>query len=365
MINDVKKRQRITSVIFYLTQMIEEITSKKEWDKLIGKFNNHDFHHGYDYHDISKEDGTPTLLKYTEAKTIIVLPLLIRSIKGTKYKDATSVYGYAGPLTMNVTHSFNNSNYKLSLLSYFKNNDIISVFSRLNPYIPLQQEVLREIGDTSSTGKVVNINLSNTLEHQVKSYSRRLRGQINKLRKNCSVISASNKEELQTFIGIYNENMDRVQATPQYYFDDKYYTKLTESVNLNTKILLAVHNETGEIIAGSMFIAGTDRIHYHLSGTKTKFLSMMPTKLLIDEMRILACEKGYVNFNLGGGLGGEADSLFDFKTKFSKDLKSFYVWKLIVNRKIYNELSTEDSSCENSDYFPAYRIDKNSTCSCN
>lgn len=339
--------------------MIEEITSKIEWDTLINQFSNHDFYHSYDYHDVSREDGIPALIKYTESNIIIVLPLLIRDIKDTHYKDATSVYGYSGPLTMNVSDDFDTSNYKIALLSYFKNKNIVSVFSRLNPFIPLQQVVLIGIGDMASKGQVVNINVSKPLDLQVKCYSRRLRGQINKLRRNCSVINAVNEQELQKFITIYNENMDRVQATPQYYFDNEYYNILTKNSNLDTQILLAVKNDTGEIIAGSMFIAATDKIHYHLSGTKTEFLSMMPTKLLIDEMRRRASEKGFAYFNLGGGLRGEADSLFDFKTQFSKDFKSFYIWKLIVDEKTYNELSLKTNGVIDTDYFPAYRNDKN------
>lgn len=337
--------------------MITEITSKIEWDTLIGTFSNHDFHHGYDYHCASKENGIPTLIKYTEANIIIAMPLLIRNIKDTKYKDATSVYGYSGPLTINITDNFDNSNYKKSLLSFFKNKNIVSVFSRLNPFIPFQHSVLTNIGHLHCKGQIVNINVSKPLELQVKSYSKRLRGQINKLRRNCSVILAINDEHLEKFISIYNENMDRVKATSQYYFDKEYYTILTKKSNLDTKILLAVQNDTGEIMAGSMFIAATDKIHYHLSGTKTEFLSMMPTKLLIDEMRIRASEKGFKYFNLGGGLRGEADSLFDFKTQFSKELKSFYIWKLIVDEKTYDELSIKTNGVIDTDYFPAYRKD--------
>src|SRR5690606_15465720 len=204
--------------------------------------------------------------------------------------------------------------------------------------------------------KVVNIDLDLSLEVQRANYRDRLKTHVNKSRRLCSVKKATTKEDLKAYMDIYHENMDRVNAKKMYYFKKKYFNKLVNSNDFETEVLLAIENETGAIIAGSMFIGTNDIVQYHLSGTKNEYLHLTPTKLLIDEMRIKATNKGYKVFNLGGGLGGRNDdSLFDFKASFSKDFKEFNLWRLIVNQDIYDELVAKKGINTKTDYFPLYR----------
>ena len=103
----------------------EVITEEKEWNALLENVDNYDFYHTYDYHMLSKrENETPILLKYIENDIIIGIPLLIRSIIGTKYKDATSVYGYPGPVSKGILPSFNNTNFQKEIIEYFKENKV-------------------------------------------------------------------------------------------------------------------------------------------------------------------------------------------------------------------------------------------------
>src|SRR5690606_22871960 len=150
----------------------------------------------------------------------------------------------------------------------------------------------------------------------------------------------------------YYENMDRVKAKKYYYFNKNYFKKLLKSSDFNTTILLVIHDKTNEIIGGSMFITTNTIVQYHLSGTKNEYSKMHPTKLLIDEMRILASEKGYKYFNLGGGLGGrDDDSLFDFKSSFSNDFNQFFLWKWITNQEVYDELVMNKTENMEKKYF--------------
>ena len=73
-------------------------------------------------------------------------------------------------------------------------------------------------------------------------------------------------------------------------------------------------------------------------------------------MRIIATNNGCKFFNLGGGLGGrDDDSLFDFKSSFSKDFKEFKLWKYIVKQDVYDDLVAKKGVPEDSDFFPLYR----------
>ncbi|MEP2058219.1 MAG: hypothetical protein ABJJ05_10465, partial [Maribacter litoralis] len=66
--------------------------------------------------------------------------------------------------------------------------------------------------------------------------------------------------------------------------------------------------------------------------------------------------------NLGGGRGGSnEDSLFRFKSGFSKEFKNFKLWKYIVNHEVYDKLTTDHLNkfpgVDKNDisFFPKYR----------
>ncbi|WP_456441530.1 GNAT family N-acetyltransferase [Psychroserpens sp.] len=335
--------------------MITIIKSKKEWDTFLDKVDSYDFYHTYDYHELSiNEDEECILISYAENDTLIGLPFIVRQIPDCEYRDLTSVYGYAGPVSKNVDENFDNLKFSEALNSCLQDQHIISVFSRLNPFINFQHNLLKGIGQIKHVGNVVNIDLMKPLDIQRQKYQRRIKSQINKARRLCSLRRATTKEDVLEFIKIYYENMDRVEARRSYYFDTDYFFKFLESKSLQMDLLLVTLNESNEIIAGVMFIKTNNIVQYHLSGSKEEYLDITPVKLLIDEMRIRATQEGYKYFNLGGGYGSQNDSLLRFKMSFSKELVDFHVWKHIVNQKVYDDLTNSKESKE-QDYFPKYR----------
>ena len=111
-------------------------------------------------------------------------------------------------------------------------------------------------------------------------------------------------------------------------------------------------------MAGCMYVITNNIFHYHLSGCKKKYLDVAPVKFLIDNMRIVSTKKELHYFNLGGGLGAyHEDSLFRFKSSFSKDFSEFNLWKLIVNEDIYNHL-VEINKFQSTDSLKTIRIHK-------
>ena len=329
-----------------------EIKDKAEWNSILKQIEDYDFYHTYDYHNISKnEDETPVLLTYKKEKAIIVLPLLLRQIPNTEYYDLTSVYGYAGPLSNVDTETYNFDDFKAAFNTYLEAKNIVSVFSRLHPYIQ-QDKILENLGDTVSLGDVVNIDVSLPIEQSRMAYGKSNKNQINKLRKQCEVVKAETEEEILEFVDIYYENMKRLDAKESYFFSKEYFLNFMNITDFDTDILLVKHLESNEFVAGSMFVKTKNIVQYHLSGTRTEHLRLKPSKLFLDEMRLQATEQGYKVFNLGGGLGSEHDSLFEFKASFSKDFRTFKVWKYIVNQMVYDQLS---QSKNETGFFPKYR----------
>jgi lipid II:glycine glycyltransferase (peptidoglycan interpeptide bridge formation enzyme) len=332
--------------------MIEVITEKADWKRELLNFNNFDFYHTYDYHHLSKkEDEAPILLVYKRNNSSIAIPFLKRKINGTSFSDLTSVYGYAGPIYNNVPLEFNNSFFANAFNEYLHENHVVSVFSRLHPYLKNQFSILNGIGETPVVGKVVNIDLTKSIAEQRTQYGKSTKNRVNKCRRIATVKEVSSPEDIEIYIGIYYENMDRLGAQDSYYFTREYFFDLLACEDFNTRIFLVLENETGKAMAGSMFIETNSTVQFHLSGTRTEFLKWAPANLFLDEMRLLATEEEHKVFNLGGGLGGQEDSLFKFKASFSKDYRDFRVWRYVNKPDIYKDLAKGRIG----DFFPLYR----------
>ena len=225
--------------------MIKIIKEKKDWCPLITSSANSDFYHTYDYHFLSKKkDELPILIAYSENDKAISLPLLLRKIEGTPYFDATSVYGYSGPITENISTDFDNSVFKEELNRIFQELKIISVFSRLNPFVENQDTVLKGLGELSISGKVIHIDLSKDLDTQKSAYDKRMRTYINKSRRQCGLRLAESPEDLNIFIDMYYENMRRVNANKSYFFNKQYFLNLLNTKDFVTEILLAINNDS-------------------------------------------------------------------------------------------------------------------------
>jgi hypothetical protein len=345
--------------------MLQIIEDAKTWREIISKFPSFDYYHTWEYHQISRaECEIPVLIYYEQNKTAIALPLLKRSIPESDYFDLTSVYGYAGPLSRDLDSHFDNTTFKKELLIFMEKHKIVSVFSRLNPFIPFQDVVLKGIGEVTNLGPIVNIDLTKDLELQRRSYSKTTKRYVNRLRRICNIKKASSKEDIAKFIALYKSTMNRVDATDYYFFSEDYFNRFMESKEFQTDLIFAQLIDSGELICGAMMIKTNNIVQYHLSGTASEYLNITPLRLLIDETRIEATNEGYKYFNLGGGLGSQEDSLFYFKSSISKDFRNFSVWNYIVNEEVYKGLSNKKRSeiekkdlFDESSFFPLYRIE--------
>jgi len=118
----------------------------------------------------------------------------------------------------------------------------------------------------------------------------------------------------------------------------------------------------GDRITCGAFVAFSNNImQFHLAATSDEYLKDGPMKLLIDESTLIGRQKGMHYLHLGGGVGGNEDSLFEFKAGFSNLQLSFKTWRFVADPEIYNELVNNRFSLglQSADYFPKYRISNN------
>lgn len=341
----------------YKFEVIESDNPK--WENLVKSSSLYDFHHTTFYHKIDN-NFTSLLFVAEDGNDFIALPLVLRPIDGTSWFDFTSVYGYCGPISNRLEFDFDQDFidfFQFKLKEYCQDNNIISLFSRLHPLID-QAGLFSNMGEVLLLNKTVAIDLRLTPEEQKRQYRKSNKSELNQLRrKGFYVEEANSSEEIDRFVEIYYETMDRVDASPYYYFSKEYFHSFLTNTHFGNKLLLAKFED--KIIAGAIFTTTDKIMQYHLAGTTEEFIRETPMKLILDEARLIGNELGLEFLHLGGGVGGsDEDSLFRFKSGFSDLYCQFSVWRYIFDDVKYQELVQKNVSEENynSAFFPLYRF---------
>jgi len=356
-----------------MKQKMEILTTenKKRWDEIIHSSYNYDFYHLSSYHNIAelRGEGKAYLFVYKENGQFIAVPFLLRPIlrieglkeRGKSLFDVTSVYGYVGPVS-NIPTKKNDilSKFGEALLDIFKEKSVVTAFSRLHPI--WRNNYFLKLGDLIRLGKTVSIDLSLSLEDQFRLFRDNHKRDIKKLRSmNIKVYLDNDWKYLEDFIKTYKATMHRAKALEYYFFDKQYFLLLKKYFGKNLKLFVAEYD--GQIIGSGLFSICNSIVQYHLGGINPDFSKISPLKIILDEVRIWATGQKAKLFHLGGGVGSYEDSLYNFKAGFSDRYHQFYVWKLVVNPSIFEELKKthenwrQENQWEliNPDYFPPYR----------
>jgi hypothetical protein len=341
------------------------VTDRQEWRACLAEIGAYDFYHTFDYHvtDPVAREGKPVLLYFSTEGGAIAVPLVIRRVPDAGERaiyDAISAYGYPGPLcslktlAAPVVSSFQNG-----LQSALGELGVISVFSRCHPLIGATK-VTQGLGHLEPCGRTVAIDLEAPEEAQVQAYSSNIRRGIRKLAKadvSCEISDST--ADLYRFVEMYTQSMQRVGATAGYFFDKSYFERIVAAADFDMQLFICRLGTRP--ICGGLFSSVNGIIQYHLGGSDSEHLALAPTKLMFDRVRHWGSETGHRYLHLGGGVGGQKDGLYRFKSQFSNQDFPFFVWKWIVEPDTYSRLVAVATGSETTEpisyegYFPAYR----------
>jgi hypothetical protein len=350
---------------------LTELTTRQDdaWLRTIEQCAPYDFYHLPQYHALAEEagEGSARLLVFAEGKHVIALPLLLRRLdevaeSGAGWMDATSVYGYPGPVTSaEPIPDAVVADFQAALLEQLRAWRVVTVFSRLNPFLP-QRQLLAGLGDFQ-VSETVSIDLTLPIAVQRSQYRKSFREAISKQRRlGLTVLRDLDAAHLDAFIRIYHETMHRVEAAERYFFPASYFAALKEALGSRVELFMCVQN--GTPICGGLFVACHGMLQYHLGGTLNDALQLAPMKLLVDEARLWGAAQGLRVLHLGGGTTAAPDDpLLFFKRGFSDRLHEFAVWRWVVAPE-QNALLRQEKArwfagqglrLALPNYFPAYR----------
>lgn len=349
--------------------LIETLTiNDSRWTEVVNQMH-HDFHHQAAYVQLEAEriNATPEALVVSEGAQLFFVPYLVRSCNqlfpelNDPILDAVSPYGYPGFL---LNEAGRNPVFAAQGLSAFKENlatrGICTAFLRMNPILGDDFCTLFPSGTFHDSSQTVVVDLEPSEDQLCKQVRRAFQQTYRKGKAfGFTVRFVGLEEVLDTFLELYQQTMDRVQANQSYYFDRSYFASLARLPGVHCCVI-----ESGSSIsAACVFLECDGIVNTHLGGTRTDFLAQSPFTTVIFEVMLWAKSRGNRWLQLGGGVGGREDSVLHFKAGFSDKRIPFLTSRFIIDSVKYEQLvgmaakakcSTSEAVLSSS-FFPAYR----------
>jgi hypothetical protein len=331
----------------------------------------HDFYHmpGYVQLCAESEHGSAEAFVVDDGRHRFFLPLIVRPIKerpaaSGELHDAGSPYGYPAPLLTGGNSQAERAAFLdgalQSLLVALRERRIVSLCLRLHPLLPLPREPFCRHGTLVRHGETVFVDLAQSEQELWHNTRPQHRNHINRAIR-CGFVAEIDREwtRFDDFFDLYTATMRRVDADPGYFFSRDYFRRLKQA--LGDSLHLGVVRLGDATVCAGVFSEICGIVQFHLGGRRQETNANAPMKLLTHFARRWAKERGNRVFHLGGGLSAREDSLFFFKSGFSKLRSEFFTWRAVIDDEAYRALVAERFDMANArreaadDFFPAYR----------
>ena len=321
-----------------------EISIVKHWDAFLLSYPDelYDIYFEEKYIKLyEKENIEAVCFIYKENCNLLLFPFLRRkfSFRGQIYYDFETAYGYGGPIFNNYSEEFIKKS-----LQYFKNycitNNYVAGFVRFHPLLS-NYIGFTSIGNLLFDRHTIAIDLTLSEEDiWLKEIHTQNRNTIKKgIKSGLEFIVDREFDYLADFVRLYNNTMTKVDSDLFFYFPEKYYNSFKTEINNSFLGLVSLKNV---IVSAAIFFYSKDYGHYHLSGSNSDYLYACPNNYMLYEASKVMKSLGVKKFHLGGGINSdEQNSLYKFKSRFSKNKYDFFIGKAVFNQRIYDELCND------------------------
>jgi hypothetical protein len=330
-----------------------------------------DFYHQRPYHALAQwhGEGDAVLAVYGSEDRYLAWPYLRRPIPGSAHFDATSVYGYAGPILVGEetmapeeAHRFRRAAWE-ELTRAWAEQGIVSVFTSFNPLVDNARLSDGWQGDPAgpepavrTLGRTVSMDLTMSREERIATYEPETRRRIRRdLRAGLETFVDAGFDRLGDMVELYTQTMARNRVEARYYFTPAYFERFVDEMSGRAHLMVA--SMEGEVIAGLIFVVTGDVAQAHLAAVSDLHLGVSPLKSVFDATADAAQGLGARLLHLGSGRGGVEDSLFQFKRRLSQCEHHYAVGRWVVDGARYREFARMpgDGVSDPTAFFPAYR----------
>ncbi|MPY95470.1 MAG: GNAT family N-acetyltransferase, partial [Acidimicrobiia bacterium] len=310
---------------------------QREWADALDRVGLEGGYHSLGYHRLGQAngEGTPRLARYTEGAHVILLPFLMRPLDDCVPEaegwDATSVYGYAGPLTTTPTPPADVlERFRRALSAELRRAQVISLFTRLDPLQEEQRAVVDGLGAVAEMGPVVVIDLTQHEDAQHAGYGRSTRRHVRRgAAEGFTCVEDRGLVHLPVVVDLYLATMSRTGAAARYHHQLRYFERMMEELGGAARLFVCLRGD--DVLSGSVYLVEGPHVHAHLGGSVRQPGTPSPGTFETDRVRRWASAQGHRWLNLGGGVGSRDDSLLEYKLGFSKTTLPFRTWRWVID----------------------------------
>ncbi|MDQ0824670.1 serine/alanine adding enzyme [Arthrobacter sp. B2I5] len=330
------------------------VVDDAEWDAHITRLGITDTYSCAAYHRASallEPEGTrPVLLAFSSEAGEVALPLLLRPLPDGVGWDATSAYGYGGPVWQGTPDL---AAFDAALHGWAQEQRVVSTFLRLNPLLHNGRFVppTAELVDVSAT---VAWDLSPGRDLQQGLHSAQRASLRKAARAGITITVTSRPSDLGHFQELYAVTMQRQKASDFFFFPNTYWQALVTDDQLLAPLLVEARL-AGRVISALLCFASDPSLHAHLSASDDAARAVGASAACYVTAAEWGQTHGLTCFHLGGGLGGSSTSpLYAFKQRFDphSSPRQFQVAKLVHDLDRYRQLAGTDST---DGFFPPWR----------
>lgn len=342
---------------------VKTIQDAIQWDSVVRSFQQYDVYYlsGYVKAFQIHGDGDPLLFYYegeglrginvVMKRDLAKAPCFEGKIPEQTYFDFATPYGYGGWLLEGTADP---APLWKEYEAWCQTHRIISEFVRFHPVLR-NHESSQTAYEVIPLGNTIAMDLTDE-ETIWRNLTSKNRNMIRKAQKNgVQIFSGHDAVLFETFREIYNATMDKDHAEKYYYFSPAFYESIQQDLPQEAQVFYA-QLEDGTIIAASIMLAENDRLNYHLSGSRKEYQHLAPTNLLLYEAARWGSANGCKTLHLGGGVGSDEDSLYQFKKAFYRgEAYRYHIGKKIFLSDMYQKLVSLRTDLPQNSFFPRYR----------
>jgi len=265
----------------------------------------------------------------------LLTPVAIGGAK-TDYVDISSIYGYSGPLSTTDDPAFL-KNAWVAFDQWAAKKKVIAEFTRFSLYADNR--------DMAHPGTRVEFNrpsavsrLPGSEEALLAALGKKTRNMIRKAEKaGLRARELVPEDGVAAFRSLYEETMDRNEASEFFLYDDTYYGLLL-SLPAGELRLFGVFDGRN-MVAAAMALVHKNGALYHLGASLPAYAKSGAGNLSMFAMSRTLMESGVEFLTVGGGRTTKKDDpLFRFKKNNAMDTGKFYIGKRIVDPKGYDDV---------------------------
>lgn len=289
------------------------------------------------------DPGRPVLLHLHGDEGDVVFACIVRDVEDGR-ADVTTPYGYGGPVAAGSEPPV--ERFWEEYERWCEDGRVVTTFLRFHPLYANHRLVAPFVRVERLADTIAWRLDQGDLFEGMHRHHRRIVRKAQAAGVQGSLTTAP--ESVERFVRLYEQTMERKDASGFYYFPREYWHAL--EAGLRERIVLF---EAGED-AALLCLAARPWLHYHLGATSEEGRKLGASNFLFLEAARWAAAEGFTRFHIGGGVGGEADSLFEFKRRFDPaGVVEMAVGKAVHDEAAYRALTGGDSGTEG--FFPAYR----------